>query len=293
MKTGVQPKHRSLCLRLLQEGMLPKSAFAQSFTRALAPLFDAGVVRWSKAGGGQRLTVANHVGYERWFFQHFPKAELPDIDSSQVQAVAQFRNAKALRSNLPEIVCLRSIRDGILLRDGVAVETTRATKQNGLFAFTLTDRTQFTLQGTCALIENLAVFHSFEKLGLEPALAIWTGGMSSNRFNNWLASNVPNGLRVFHLPDYDPVGLSEFLRHYERLGEVITLFLANELPTLFREHCNKSLLADEKNQRMLMQLRKTRHPVVRQVVALIDEFNGGLEHEAILINCEPQKANSP
>ena len=290
MKTGVQPKHRSLCLRLLQEGMLPKSVCAQSFVGALAPLFDAGVVRWIKAGGGQRLTVANQAGYEGWFYQHFPKTELPGIDSSQVQAVAQFRNAKALRSNLPEIVCLRSTRDGVLLRDGVVVETTQATKQNGLFAFTLVDHSPFTLQGTCALIENLAVFHSFEKLGLEPMLAIWTGGVSSTRFNNWLASCVPKGLRVLHLPDYDPVGLNEFLRHHDRLGDAVTLFLANDLPTLFRNHCNTSLLADDKNQRMLMQLRKTRHPVVQRVVALIDEFNGGLEHEAIFINCESQKS---
>ena len=288
MKAGIQPKHRSLCLRLLQEGVLPKSACAQSFIRSLAPLFDAGVLRWNKAGGGQRLTVANQVGYRRWFFQHFPKMELPDTESSQVQAVAQFRNAKALPSNLPEIVCVRSTEDGVLLRDGVAVQTTQATKQNGLFAFTLTDQTQFALRGTCALIENLAVFHSFEKLCLEPTLAIWTGGVSSNRFNNWLASSIPGGLRVLHLPDYDPVGLSEFLRHHKRLGEAVTLFIANDLPILFRHHCNTSLLADEKNQRTLMQLRKARHPVVQQVVALIDEFNGGLEHEAIFINCKPQ-----
>ncbi|HXT41482.1 MAG TPA: hypothetical protein VN887_15860 [Candidatus Angelobacter sp.] len=283
MKTGVQPKHRGLCLRLFRDGMLPKSVCGQALIRALAPLFDTGVVRWSKVGGGQRLTVMNQVGYERWLFQHFPDVDIPDSDSSQVKGVAHFRNAKALPSNLPEIVCLRSTRDGVLMRDGAVVETTRATKDNGVFAFTLTDRTQFALRGICALIENLAVFHSFEKLGLEPNLAIWTGGVSSNRFIDWLASSVSSGLRVLHLPDYDPVGLSEFLRQHERLGEAVTLFLADDLPSLFRRHCNTSLLADEKNQRTLMQLRKAQHPAVQQVVSLIDEFNGGLEHEAIFI----------
>jgi hypothetical protein len=55
------------------------------------------------------------------------------------------------------------------------------------------------------------------------------------------------------------------------------------LPALFRRHSNPSLLADQKNQRMLMELRKARHPAVRQIVALIDECNGGLEQEAIFI----------
>lgn len=283
MKTGLQPKHWDLCLRLFQDGMLPKSKCGQSFIRALASLFDARILRWSKAGGGQRLTVANQVGYERWLFQHFPDCELPDTDSSQILAVAKFRNAKALPSNLPEIVCLRSTRDGGLLRNGDVVETTLATRENGLFAFTLSKHAQFTLQGPCALIENLAVFYSFEKLGLEPPLAIWTGGVSSNRFIKWLAACVPPATHILHLPDYDPVGLSEFLRLHQKLGPAVSLFQPNNLQYLFRHHSKRSLLADPRNQRMLMALRKSENPPIRLVVALMDEFNGGLEHEALFI----------
>src|ERR1035441_8809860 len=91
----------------------------------------------------------------------------------------------------------------------------------------MTRSTPYTLQGACALIENLGVFHSFERLGLEPLLAIWTSDKSSNRFIDWLAANVKNGLRVLHLPDYDPVGLTEFLRHHERLGEAVTLYASS------------------------------------------------------------------
>jgi len=40
---------------------------------------------------------------------------------------------------------------------------------------------------------------------------------------------------------------------------------------------------DVKNQRTLMKLRRAQHPSVRQVVALIDECSGGLEHEAVFI----------
>jgi hypothetical protein len=43
------------------------------------------------------------------------------------------------------------------------------------------------------------------------------------------------------------------------------------------------LLADPRNQRMLMELRKCENPSVRRVVALMDQFNGGLEHEALFI----------
>jgi len=51
---------------------------------------------------------------------------------------------------------------------------------------------------------------------------------------------------------------------------------------LFRSHSNAGLLADLKNQRMLMKLRKAEHPSVRLVVQMIEESNGGLEQEALL-----------
>jgi hypothetical protein len=284
MKVGVQPKHRPFCRRLLQAGTLPRSACGPSVVRALKLLFDSDILRWEKSAGGQKLAVVNRQAFERWISHHFPIVELQDgIDSSCIQAVAQFRDTKTLRSNLPKIICLRSVNDGVLLRDGAPVETTRATKEHGAFEFTLTRSTAYTLQGACALIENLAVFQSFEHLGLGPEMAIWTSGKSSNLFIDWLAVNVKNGLRVLHLPDYDPVGLTEFLRHHERLGEAVTLFLPHNLPSLFRHHSNAKLLALPKSQRMLMELRKARHPAVQQVVALIDEHNGGLEHQALFI----------
>ena len=37
----------------------------------------------------------------------------------------------------------------------------------------------------------------------------------------------------------------------------------------------------EKNQRMLMQLRKSNHPTIQQVVAMMDESNAGLEQSPL------------
>ena len=289
MNAKVHPQHRAICRRLLETGIFPRSGCGRSLIRALKPLFDSGVIRWEKAASGQRLVVTNVLAFQRWFLQHFPDGRLSeDSDSSRVRAVAQYRDSKALRSNLPVIVCLRSIHDGVLLRDGVPVETTHATKEHGVFAFSLTNPTVYSLQGTCALIENLAVFQSFERLRLDAALAIWTtGATNSNRFLGWLASNVQRGLRILHLPDYDPVGLTEFLRHYKRLGEAVTLYLPDDFAALFSSHSNASLLTKQKNQRLLMALRKSEHPIVRQVVTLMDECNRGLEHEATLIGRKP------
>jgi hypothetical protein len=285
MRATILPKHRGACLQLLQNGALPYSACGKSLIAALKPLFDSEVIRREKAAGGQRLVVVNPPGFERWFQQHFPDVQNQEsITSSRVLAVAQFRDTKALPSNLPEIICIRSKRDGTLLRDGFAVETTRTTIENGVFAFALIDDSQFRLQGACLLIENPAMFHAFENLGLEFPLAIYGGGRCSNRFLDWLAFNAKDGgLKILHLPDYDPLGLTEFLRLHERLGEAVSLFTPNTLQSLFRSHSKSALLKDDKNQRMFIELRKSKHPSIKKVVAMMDESNAGLEQEAMLI----------
>lgn len=284
MKYSVHPKYSNICRRLVANGMLPRSICGRSFISFIKPLLDAYVLRWEKSAGGQRLVVVNHTAFQRWLAHNFPDSRLDaGIVSSRIQAVAQFRDTKAIQSDLPEIVCVRSTRDGVLTREGVPVETTRATEENGVFAFALKEPSPFALCGLCALVENPAVFQLFEKLELPSMLAIWTAGIASNRFIDWLAQNVQHGLRVLHLPDYDPVGLSEFLRLHKRLGQSATLHLPANLPWLFRHYSNSTLLNDEKNQRLLMKLRRSQNPSVREVVALIEENSGGLEHEALFI----------
>ena len=168
----VQPKHLTACRRLLQDGMLPRSVCSRSLLVALQPLFDTGIVHWEKAAGGQRLAVANLTGLERWFRQHFPETQTGEgITSSRIHAVAQFRDSKALPSNLPEIVCLRTTCDGGLLHDGQPVETTKATRQNGVFALTLTDQTrmQFQPSGFMAEIQFPAWIKNLAPPRLRPA----------------------------------------------------------------------------------------------------------------------------
>jgi len=97
MKFSVHPKHRDICRRLFEIGTLPKSACGQSLIRFFKPLLDSGVLHWEKSAGGQRLATVNRAAFERWLFQHFPTSQLKDdIGSSRIQAVAQFRDSKAL-----------------------------------------------------------------------------------------------------------------------------------------------------------------------------------------------------
>jgi hypothetical protein len=60
---------------------------------------------------------------------------------------------------------------------------------------------------------------------------------------------------LLHLPDYDPVGLSEFQRLHSRLGKSVVLHLPGDLETRFAKFSNRELLEKGNSQAMLAQLR--------------------------------------
>jgi hypothetical protein len=88
---------------------------------------------------------------------------------------------------------------------------------------------------------------------------------------------------LVHLPDYDPVGLSEFQRLHTRLGSRVVLHLPNDLEARFARFSNPKLLENDSSQAMLAQLRRSDSPSICHVVKLIDRYNAGLEQEALLV----------
>jgi hypothetical protein len=117
-------------------------------------------------------------------------------------------------------------------------------------------------------------------------------GMKINpqSFFNFCANHAPllralaeRGGEILHLPDYDPVGLSEFGRVHARLGLRAGLYLPPDLEARFDRFSNGDLLKNLNSQATLAQLRRSELPAIRRVIELIDRHNAGLEQEALLI----------
>jgi hypothetical protein len=268
---------------LLQEGAMPRSACSASLLRTLQPLLHAGVVVEERVGGGRRLVVRNAAALQEFSRHHFPDISVPGGLSSRATGVARFRDSKIFASDTPEIVSIRAWSEKALLKQGQPTEAAVATTEHGVFSFLLADARRYALRGDCALVENPAVFTQFERFQLPSGAAIYGHGRASKRFVNWLANMASPDFQLLHLPDYDPVGLTEFERLRSRLGNRVRLHLPHDLDKQFACFSNPSLLKNAKSQSMLASLRRTGSHEVRHVVALIDCHNAGLEQEAFLV----------
>jgi len=90
------------------------------------------------------------------------------------------------------------------------------------------------------------------------------------------------GARIVHFPDYDPVGMDEYLRFKQACPERTELFRPPSLKDLFPRYGKAQLLHD--NKAILARLRKSHDSDVRYVVGLMDRFGVGLEQEVLLID---------
>lgn len=269
--------------RLLEEGAMPRSACSGSLLRTLRPLLHAAVVVEERSGGGRRLVVRDATALQEFSRRHFPVVAVSNALTSRIAGVARFRDSKALANDTPEIVSVRAWSPGALVKEGQPTEAVSATAQYGVFSFLLCEGKRYTLHGSCALVENPAVFTKFEGLQLPVGLVIYGQGRASKRLVEWLATMATPDFGLIHLPDYDPVGLVEFKRLQGHLGDRVHLHLPNDIDQRFARFSNRALLEKPNNRAVLANLRRTTLTEVRRVVALIDCHNAGLEQEALLL----------
>jgi hypothetical protein len=279
----LEAKAQTRLRELMQNGALPASQCGRAFLTLLAPLIEGEVLHWKRSGAGQQLSVADPRALLEFCRQRFPEIHLPPTAESRVVGVGRFRDSKAMANTANEIISFRAWRESALLKCGQPAGAAAATAAHGVFSFLLTPDHPYSLQGRCMLVENPVLFAAAEQLNLNVDAVIYGHGRISSRVLTWLCDSDPS-FRLLHLPDYDPVGLSEFQRLHSILGPRVELYLAPDLDSRFERFSNRDLLKKLNSQAMLAQLRRSELPCVRRVVELIDRHNAGLEQEALLID---------
>ena len=275
---------------LINNGALPASRCGKAFSKLLAPLIESEVLYWKRSGAGQQLFVGDTGALLEFCRQRFPEVPLAAAAESRIVGVGRFRDSKAMTNTADEIISIRAWRESALSKGGRPVGATAATAAHGVFSFLLSPDHLYRLHGRCMLVENPVLFAAAERLNLDVDAVIYGHGRISSRVLGWLCTS-DSSFNLLHLPDYDPVGLSEFKRLHTRLGSRVNVYLPPDLEARFEQFSNRELLKKVNSQAMLAQLRRSELPCVRHVVELIDRYNAGLEQEALLIGAPSSSAN--
>src|SRR5260370_13357482 len=265
---------------LADAGALPRSDCSLRLMSLLRPMVAAGVVSEKRSGAGRQVIVEDAPAFQAFIRRTFPIEDIAANLPTRVLGVRHFRDTKTYRSDSSDILRVRAFIPGILRKNGYSVNVHGATENHGVFSFRLAS--EYTLHGRVALVENPTVFDLFERVELALPLVIYGQGRISSRVLGWLANQQDEAFSLLHLPDYDPVGLSEYERIRSRLGSRAQLHFPQNLDDLFYRFGNRKLLGKPRSQKLLVRLRISKMSEVRDVVKLIDSYNAGLEQEALI-----------
>lgn len=272
---------------LLKAGTVASSRLSTKLRHKCMPLLDAGVIEEVKSGAGRAIRAVKLDALESFAKKCYPaglSGEESREPSRRGQSVEQFRDSKAKAGLDFEFLRYRLIAKtyqvGNITQEGDHLP-------NGFGCTILhNDQTVYPwpiFSGHVATVENPTVLLRFpwKQYGID--LAVLTSGRASTRMIDWLASDAMSGTTITHFGDYDPVGLSEFLRIEKQLGERASLYIPTHIEALFRKYGNPALLT--KSAALLQKLSKSQNKDVQRILALTRE-HGGLEHESIVLRQE-------
>lgn len=284
--------------RLVSEGRLPMSQVSASLLQLLRPLLEGGILQHTNSGRGEVLTVLRDHELRMWLSRKYPAFEggvaIPE-GAQRAAAVALRRDSKATRDGVSQsLLAMRawgSVAEPVQI-DGKPLEVTALTRTHNVAATVIGDVTVIDLgRARAMLVENLECFLAAETLGTDSTFALYSGGRVAERLIACLARSQIGQTPLLHLPDYDPVGLDDYLRLKQQLGERVRLFVPPDLEQRFERFSATSLITEKRRNRELLERFMAERPEPTdwpcpesaRVFQLIRHHGAGLEQEALYL----------
>ena len=138
--------------------------------------------------------------------------------------------------------------------DGFGFQCYDLTQKNGLVSLII-DESNTMLNGLVVIVENFDCFLSAEKFVNDADVVVYSNGRLGKKVITWL-SQCTKIDRIVHMGDYDPVGLSEFIRIEDGSNHQTEFYFHPALDeTIFRTYGKASLVSDSKNAKSLEKAR--------------------------------------
>lgn len=283
---------------LVSQLRISRSQVSASGMRTLRPLFAGGILGVERSGGGEVVVVRDAAAFEKWLRMRFPFLDsqvTTPVGADRAKAVALRRNSKATGEGVAQgVLHLRAWgAPSVTFRvDGREVPVAELTASHGIAACLLGSESVIDVpDAKVLLVENLECFLRAEALISDTFLALNAAGRIPDRLINCLARSRLGNQPLLHFPDYDPVGLSDYLRLKAKLGDRVVLYVPDDLEERFERFGNRKLISDKpKNRILLEQLNRCSWPckASERVFKLIKESGAGLEQEALLLGLNGQ-----
>lgn len=228
--TCMQPKSIQWLTRLLQCESLPISSAPKSVVADIGKLCALGFIEKMRSGGGWRFHVRNRDALVAVYENNRCEVDLSGL-TPRARAVALHGDAHKGKSDVMLILLSCGLPGAIWRKGGHTLDVYQSCVNNGIAAITATEHDAWTTDTPVALCENKdLILHGaryFGRLGFQGSVLYYEGNVS-RALSAWLTSRDRAPSYVM-FPDYDIVGLQNYLRLKTLLGDRLSLHVPPDL----------------------------------------------------------------
>lgn len=263
--------------KLLEFGTVPKKSvpkvvLTSAAYKAFYNELPNGALISKKSGRGSLLEINNEKRHLilQFFNETFPESTTNLLNKSDSQAM--FRNSKAYKTEANEqVILLRGSNDVLINNKNVNLKS--ITEQYQVSAF-IAPKIEF--EKIC-IVENKDVFMKIEKiLGLEFIFLHCYGRVGEKVIRNLIADEI------LICPDYDFVGLNEYLKFKSIWGQKCKLYVPKDFEYLFERYSTSLPLMQRPSKRVI----ESKEEIVVYIRNLIQRNNRFLEQQILLRDYE-------
>ena len=223
---------RAALLKLHSKGSVPASQFTPAQRNALDRFArQTGAVSCQRQGRGDVYGICDQAVFETHVVELSPQVE-PSVAEQlplRAQHVAHARNSKArLHQHDSYYPLLKAVGDAVSWFEGehgAELALSAFTRNLGAATLRIQPDDAWHTDQALWLVENQALFDRTDWLPAGThATLLYYGGQLDGRLLSWLGQR-PRASRIILFPDYDGVGLANFARLYEVLGDACECWL--------------------------------------------------------------------
>lgn len=277
-------------LREASESGLPCSMLSAAQLTALDDLArSSGCIEKIKQGAGRVFVINKPSVLEQHWRQLVPRdvGELAEHLPTRARNIASARSSKSSEHGHEiSYLLLKSSAENVLWHDGKgnSINLSEITDTLGAAGLAVHGCSGWATTSTLWLVENQEVFDRTDWLpgGQHASVAYYRGNLS-NTVIDWLGKRNRSPT-IWHFPDYDGVGLLNYARLKEKMGDAIRLWLMPNWRMLLKEMGNEKVWADTQNQFTAMLNHPGYHafePEVKELVDALRRSGMALEQESV------------
>ena len=264
--------------KLIEAGRISGSNVPKSCLSDILNLKNLGFVNWEKSGRGGVYTVEDreaiitllkNTGYHGSTQALTPKAK----------AVAFHQDAHKGRDDTL-LLMLSATQEVFWTNNGVAVNLFKIVQNCGIASLLIKPCDNWQKKNPIALVENIDLLvyadQYFKKIAFDGSV-LYYGGWVSKRTIAWLKTLNATPVTIF--PDYDPVGLNNYLLLKKELPD-LEIYIPKNLPDLLVRYGDPKRMESSTNRKLIEQ---TRDEKALFLYSLLLKHGAGLHQEGLML----------